>query len=579
MLPLTSILSQPESSHLEGKSAKGGFPDSFWESYSAFANSDGGVIILGVEEDSNGKLCIKDGLKDAPKMKETFWKLVNNRQKISHNIVLEKCVYILESDGKQILVVEIPRAERTVRPVYKGNDPRNGTYKRFGTGDHLCTAEEVGAMLRDSSISPLDAVAVEDINLTALNMETVRGYRQMFKLTNPSHLWNTLDDEIFLRRIRATGAAQDGQYHPTEAGLLMFGYEYEITRRFPQYFLDYQEDRKVVGVAQWKDRIVSSSGDWSGNLFDFAMKILTKLQSDLKIPFVVKGFQRIDDTPLHRLMREAVTNCLVHADYYGRQGIVVSKNSDGFIFANPGGMRIPTSEALAGGVSDPRNATLLKMFSFIRFGERAGSGLNGIVYVWEKVFHTAPEIFVKHEYDRTFLKLPTLGKEPDMEAMTEFYPDEEEETNDPVNENVTANVRVNGTVNDPINENVTANVTANDPINENGTLNGTINDHLNEDGTINGTLNDPTNRNVTKNDPINGTLNEDGTINGTLKSQIMDIIRDNPNVNAIQLTKSLNKSLRQIRRFLAELQASGSIRRVGAKKNGHWEVINNQSNK
>ncbi|MBR2888197.1 MAG: putative DNA binding domain-containing protein, partial [Bacteroidales bacterium] len=240
MIPLTTILSQPESSHLEGKSAKGGFPDSFWESYSAFANSDGGTIVLGVEEDSNGQLCIKDGLKDAPKMKETFWKLVNNRQKISHNIVLEKCVYILESDGKQILVVEIPRAERTVRPVYKGNDPRNGTYKRFGTGDHLCTAEEVGAMLRDSSISPLDAVAVEDIDLTALNMETVRGYRQMFKLTNPSHLWNTLDDEIFLRRIRATGAAQDGKYHPTEAGLLMFGYEYEITRRFPQYFLDYQ---------------------------------------------------------------------------------------------------------------------------------------------------------------------------------------------------------------------------------------------------------------------------------------------------------------------------------------------------
>ena len=281
-------------------------------------------------------------------------------------------------------------------------------------------------MLRDSSISPLDAVAVEDIDLTALNMETVRGYRQMFKLTNPSHLWNTLDDEIFLRRIRAIGAGKDGIYHPTEAGLLMFGYEYEITRRFPQYFLDYQEDRNVVGVAKWKDRIVSSSGDWSGNVFDFAMKILAKLQSDLKIPFVVKGFQRIDDTPLHRLLREAVTNCLVHADYYGRQGIVVSKNKDGFVFANPGGMRISKSEALSGGVSDPRNATLLKMFSFIRFGERAGSGLNGIVYVWKKVYHTAPEIFVKEEYDRTFLKLPTLGKEPDVEAMAEFYPDEEE---------------------------------------------------------------------------------------------------------------------------------------------------------
>ena len=562
MLPLTSILSHPESAHLEGKSAKGGFPDSFWESYSAFANSDGGVIVLGVEEDKNGKLFVKDGLKDASKMKDTFWKLVNNRQKISHNIVLEKGVYILETNGKKILVVEVPRAERTVRPVYKGTDPRGGTFKRYGTGDHLCNSEEIGAMLRDSSISPLDAVAVEEIDLSALCMETVMAYRQMFKLTNPNHLWNTLDDEIFLRRIRATGAAQDGQYHPTEAGLLMFGYEYEITRRFPQYFLDYQEDRKVVGVAQWKDRIVSSSGDWSGNLFDFAMKILTKLQSDLKIPFVVKGFQRIDDTPLHRLMREAVTNCLVHADYYGRQGIVVSKNSDGFVFANPGGMRIPTSEALAGGVSDPRNATLLKMFSFIRFGERAGSGLNGIVYVWKKVYHTNPEIFVKEEYDRTFLKLPTMGNEPDVEAMAEFYPDEEE-----TNENVTANEPVN----DPVNKNVTLNGTLNDPINENDPINknGTLNDTVNENGTLNGTLNDPISEDVTVNDPVNGTL----------KSQIVELIRVNPNINAIQLTKRLNKSLRQIRRFLSELQSTGIIHHVGAKKNGHWEVINNQSDK
>ncbi|MEE3448221.1 MAG: RNA-binding domain-containing protein [Bacteroidales bacterium] len=528
MTDLQDFLTQKEDYHLEAKSAKGGFPDSFWESYSAFANSDGGTILLGVEEDENGKLFVSDGLKNAEKMKETFWKLVNNRQKISHNIVLEKGVYILDSDGKEILVVEIPRAERTVRPVYKGSDPRSGTYKRFGTGDHLCTVEEVGAMLRDSSISPLDAVAVEDIDLSALNMETVRGYRQMFKLTNPSHLWNTLDDEIFLRRIRATGAAQDGKYHPTEAGLLMFGYEYEITRRFPQYFLDYQEDRTVVGIAKWKDRIVSSSGDWSGNVFDFAMKILPKLQSDLKIPFVVKGFQRIDDTPLHRLLREAVTNCLVHADYYGRQGIVVSKNKDGFVFANPGGMRISKREALSGGVSDPRNATLLKMFSFIRFGERAGSGLNGIVYVWKKVYHTDPEIFVKEEYDRTFLTLPTLGNEPDVKAMEEFYPDEEE-TNE----------------NDPVN----------DLVNENDTVNVRVNDLVNG--------NDPVNDLVNGNDPVNGTINE----------RLLVCITKNPYCTYKEFAALLGKSPATIKRLLKQLREDGSIRRIGADKNGHWEVI------
>lgn len=422
------LIQQGEGDHLDAKSGKGGFPDSLWESYSAFANTDGGIILLGIEEDNNHNLNQK-GLSDAEKAKDTFWKLVNNRQKISHNVVLNQGVYITHMDNKDILVIEVPRAERTVRPVYKGTDPRKGSYKRYGDADHLCSVEEVGAMMRDASISPLDAAPVKELDLSALNVESINGYRQMFRAANPKHLWNQLDNDLFLRRIKAADAADDGVFHPTEAGLLMFGYEYEITRRFPMYFLDYQEDREVIGLTRWKDRVVSSSGDWSGNVFDFILKVLTKLQSDLKVPFVVKGVQRIDDTPLHRLLREAATNCLVHADYYGRQGMVIRKSKEGFEFANPGGLRIPKSEAIAGGVSDPRNATLLKMFSLIRFGERAGSGLNGIMQVWSAVYHTSPVIFEKADADRTILLLPTNGKEPDAEALRGFYDDVEVEEN------------------------------------------------------------------------------------------------------------------------------------------------------
>ena len=406
---------------MEAKSGKGGFPDSVWETYSAFANTDGGIILLGVEEDDNHKLYVKNGLADAIKSKDTFWKLVNNRQKISHNVILNQGVYITQVNNKNILVVEVPRAERTVRPVYKGTDPRKGTYKRYGDGDHLCSIEEVGAMMRDASISPLDASPVKELDLSSLCTDSINAYRQMFRAANPNHLWNQLDNELFLRRIKAVDAADDGEFHPTEAGLLMFGYEYEITKRFPMYFLDYQEDREVIGLTRWKDRIISSSGDWSGNIFDFMLKVLTKLQSDLKVPFVVKGVQRIDDTPLHRLLREATTNCLVHADYYGRQGVVIRKSKDGFEFANPGGLRMPKSEAIAGGVSDPRNATLLKMFSLIRFGERAGSGLNGIMQVWNAIYHTSPVLSEKSDADRTILLLPTNGQKPDVEALRKFY--------------------------------------------------------------------------------------------------------------------------------------------------------------
>ncbi|MFR9542816.1 MAG: ATP-binding protein, partial [Rikenellaceae bacterium] len=57
---IESLIIESESTEVEFKSAKGGFPRSFWETYSAFANTQGGVIILGVKE-KNNKFSI-DGL-------------------------------------------------------------------------------------------------------------------------------------------------------------------------------------------------------------------------------------------------------------------------------------------------------------------------------------------------------------------------------------------------------------------------------------------------------------------------------------------------------------------------------------
>ena len=90
MIDISNILGKKEGLHLEAKSARGGFPDSFWESYSAFANTDGGVILLGVEEKPDHSLYVTDGLTDAEKMKNDFWNLVNNHQKVSHNIVTNR---------------------------------------------------------------------------------------------------------------------------------------------------------------------------------------------------------------------------------------------------------------------------------------------------------------------------------------------------------------------------------------------------------------------------------------------------------------------------------------------------------
>jgi len=265
------------------------------------------------------------------------------------------------------------------------------------------------------------------MDMTVFCEETISSYRQVFRLTHPNHTWNRLEDEIFLRRIGATAVGEDGIYHPTAAGLLMFGYEYEILREFPQYFLDYQEKRQMA-TTRWTDRIVSSSGEWSGNIFDFVYKVVPKLTTDLKVPFVLRGMQRVDDTPLHKILREAVTNACAHADFYGRRGLVISKTHDGFTFANPGSMRVAKKEAIEGGVSDPRNGVILKIFSLINYGERAGSGLNSIFNVWNHIYHTPATISEEVGVDRVTVTLPNGGHEQDVKAMLELYDNPEELT-------------------------------------------------------------------------------------------------------------------------------------------------------
>ena len=223
------------------------------------------------------------------------------------------------------------------------------------------------------------------------------------KTYRPGHVWEELDDVELLYKLGAVGMGNDGKLHPTAAGLLMFGYEYEIVKEFPTYFLDYQE--QFDPNTRWTDRIVSSSGDWSGNLYDFYFRVYNKIAQDIKVPFKLEGGDRIDDTPVHKALREALANCLINADYYGRQGIVIIKKKDLITLSNPGGFRIDIEAAKSGGVSDPRNSTLIKMFNLIDVGERAGSGIPNIFSVWNKQDWPAPVISESFEPDRITLTL------------------------------------------------------------------------------------------------------------------------------------------------------------------------------
>lgn len=195
----------------------------------------------------------------------------------------------------------------------------------------------------------------------------------------------------------------DGRLHPTAAGLLMFGDEYKILYEYPEYFLDYRE--LLDPAIRWTDRLQSSSGDWTGNLFDFFFRVYGKLVKDVKVPFKLEGVVRIDDTPVHKAIREAFANCLVNTDFYQPRGIVIKKDADSITMENPGSIRTGKKQMLKGGISDPRNKALMKMFNMIGIGERAGSGVPDIYSVWESQGWIAPQVKEEYAPDRTILRL------------------------------------------------------------------------------------------------------------------------------------------------------------------------------
>ena len=395
-----------------GRDGQGAVPDDFWPTYSAFANAQGGMVLLGLR-DKNGQFETV-GIRNVAKVRKELFDGLNNRQKVSVNLLTDVSVREIVLDGKTILAVEVPRATRKQRPVYLTTNPLAGhTYRRLNDGDRALPDEEVKRMLAEQVDDSRDDRILKGYDLEDLDAETLRAYRQVFTNRDPGHVWNALGDREFLRQIGGWRKDREtGEGGLTLAGLLMFGQMATIQEELPNFMLDYQERQEARTEKRWIDRL-TLDGKWSGNLYDFYRKVYLKLTSDLKVPFRLEKGERKEETPVHEALREAFANVLVHADYSDRASVLVVKRPDMFGFRNPGLMRIPVEVALKGGEPDCRNRTLHKMFRFVGVGEQAGTGIPKILHGWQSQHWSPPKLYDTAEpYNQTLIEL----------RMTDLFP-------------------------------------------------------------------------------------------------------------------------------------------------------------
>ncbi len=353
----------------QGRDGQGELPKDFWESYSAMANTDGGSIFLGVAE-RDGQFT-RSGIKQPDKVIKELVDTVNNREKVSVNLVSNDNIVLHNEHGVVFIEVKVPRATRKERPVHLKRTPIGNSYRRLHEADQRMSEDAVKRMLADQQYDSLDDRVLQGFGIEDLDEQSFREFRQAIAVRQPDADFASLDDEAFLKRLRMFRTDREtGVSGLTAAGLLFLGRYETIRDEFSHYFPDYQL-RDGGGDGRYSDRICPDAS-WSGNLYDFYRRVYPRLVRELKVGFQLKDGVRENESPAHVAIREALVNAIVHADYAVSAPLTIIQGVDYFSFSNPGSSRIPLDQLSEGGLSDSRNKNLQDLFRLIGAGERQG---------------------------------------------------------------------------------------------------------------------------------------------------------------------------------------------------------------
>lgn len=412
-IKIKTLLAGGERINLECKKAQSNVPVDVWKTYSAFANTYGGTILLGIVEHLKEKDLQKRfqivGVEDSRKIVTDFWNTINSN-KVNENILSDSDVEVINVDGKEVVCINVPQADWSIKPIFLNNDIYKGTFRRNHEGDYHCKERQVRAMIRDSFEDGNDGILLEHYTMDDIDLDSLHRYRNLFRVWNTDHVWNEIDDKSFLRNLGGYIVnREEGKEGLSLAGLMMFGKGLPIRERFGNFRMDYLNFCNLIGEERYSDRL-TYDGRWENNLYQFFSIVLPKMTFDLPRPFRMEGMQRVDDTPQHKAVREAFTNAIIHADLMMDAGILrIEKHDDKLCFRNPGLLRLPLEQIYEGGNSKARNPRIQNMLRMVGFGENIGSGFPQIIAAWKETKWGEPELKNKIELDEVELVLP-LGK-------------------------------------------------------------------------------------------------------------------------------------------------------------------------
>ena len=345
-----------------------------WETVSAFANTAGGIIVLGVSERA-GFVPVENF--ETEKVLNQFVAGMGDaggRGKLANppKYTIER----VELQGTVVLVITIEELDPSSKPCYViERGAQGGSYKRIDDKDVPLSSTEVLSLSSYERASPSDRDAVPGAVAGDLDEALVdRTIERAFSLT-PRAMRGAPDKKTKLERLNFL----DSQGNVTKAGLLAAGaYPQQF---YPKLFIDvavYAGTQKgAAGSLRFMDRTICE-----GTLGEMISDAVAAVAKNLRRTSMIKGVSRVDSLEIpEEVLREAIANAVIHREYGDRfcgQSIAVDVFDDRIEVTNPGGLYGgKTRENLFDGSSRCRNATLVKLMSIVPLPDGAGSPAEG----------------------------------------------------------------------------------------------------------------------------------------------------------------------------------------------------------
>jgi ATP-dependent DNA helicase RecG len=387
----------------EVKEARNEVPGSMYETVSAFANTAGGWIVLGVKCE-RGQYEIT-GVNDVDRVQNDFLNVLNGGQKLNRRINSRE--FLVQSEGKSVLLFYIPESSRQEKPVYLNRNIWKSFIRRGGC-DHQCTTSEVEGFLRDSSTERYDSQTLElDVN-SCFNEGSISWYRILFYKNRPEED-SSISNEQFLYDWGYL-LESSGRRLPTRASILLFGSRPATLQILPRPIVDCQwinaSWSAELPEERWADRLVLEN-----NLIESWKALLNRYQQWATRPFSLETetLQRSDEPPDYLAFREAAINLLIHQDYGDHTRIPrIQFFQDGTAFFNPGDAFVSPDQLLEPGEREVRNPRIVNAFRRIGLSEQAGTGVRAIFQNWRQLKCVPPMIV--NDKSSKFFRL-TLLKE------------------------------------------------------------------------------------------------------------------------------------------------------------------------